>query len=470
MSGNENDNLPEGSQNPIVRNLRGRSVRLPNQPNNNGGMGPMGNGQSTSESLLHAQQTVQPHMMHHQSISGGLAEPQTTAGLDLDFESMYNSTQNHSISNDLAFSNAIQPMSGFSQQQVYSENNNIFSVPDSAFPIPAPRARVFHGYTFTDLKIRFENPMLTDARLAQTRALGALEALLANPPVLPENTVEEMHPKKVFPDYIKLEDNASKAGRQVAEKLNNEIAAESQKIDRERNNEAAKRSRRLKNENLDNANKKLVENALHIAWLEAQLSAMGGRPEAFNTIDPNIKRRLHGKIIESRDEFYEHRKKDKSSRDTKRRSEHNKKRALQKRELNERAARQCAEADQAENVEDVIEVATSAPPDGAAIPPVSDLAQDLAQPGQEQPQSEGQAQDLAQPGPEQPQSEGQVQDLAQPGPEEQTQSEGQVQYQDQDQGQGQGDEANDATLADDALLDESFMLIEDDNELDPCLA
>ncbi|GAB0133764.1 hypothetical protein EsDP_00002161 [Epichloe bromicola] len=446
MSGNNNDNLPEGSQNQFVRNLRGRSVRLPNQPNNNGGMSLPGNGQSASGSLPHAQ-TVQPHLLH-QSISGGLPAPQTTAGLGLDFQGMYNSTQNHAIANGLAFSDVIQPMSGFSQQQVYSQTNNLFSVPDSAFPIATPRGRVFHGYSFKDLKIRFENPTLTDARLVETRVLAALEAALANPPVLPENTIEEMDPKKVFPDYIKLEDDASKAGRLAAEKINNEIAAESQKIDRERNNEAAKRSRRLKNENLDNANKKLVENALRIAWLEAQLSAMGGRPEAFDTIDPSVKRRLHGKIIESRDEFYEHRKRQKSHSDTKKRSEHNKKRAIQKRELNERAARQCAEADQAENVEDVVVVATSASPDEAAIPPASGLAQ---------------------PGPEQPQSEGQVQDLAQPGPE-QAQSDGQVQDQGQAQGQGEGDEANDATLADDADLDDTFMLMENDNEWDPCLA
>ncbi|QPH12078.1 hypothetical protein C2857_004128 [Epichloe festucae Fl1] len=468
MSGNDNDNLPEGSQDQIVRNLRGRSVRLPAQPINNGGMGLQGNGQSTSGSLPHAQ-TVEPHQLHHQSISGGLAAPQTTAGLGLDFQGMYNSTHNHTISNNLAFSDVLQPMSGFSQQQVYSQTNNLFSVPDSAFPIVTPRGRVFHGYTFKDLKIRFESPTLTDARLLEARVLGALEALLANPPVLPENTVEEMNPKQVFPDYIKLEDDASKAEQLAAEKINNEIATESQKVDRERNNEAAKRSRRLKNENLDNANKRLVENALHIAWLEAQLSAMGGRPEAFDTIDPNVKRRLHGKIIESRDEFYEQRKRDKSTRDTKKRSEHNKKRALQKRELNERAARQCAEADQAENVEDVIEVASSASPDEAVIPPASGLAEAVIAPASGLaeaviapasglaeaviPPASGLAEaviapasGLAHPGPEQPQSEG------------------------HDQDQGQGDEANDATLADDADLDGSFMLMENDNEWDPCLA
>ncbi|KAG6016759.1 hypothetical protein E4U43_003160 [Claviceps pusilla] len=359
MSANNNGTLPEGAQNQVIRQLRGRSVLLSAQNrNNSGGMSLPMVSQAASGSNFLSAQGIQPHMMHRQSSSGGLAMP-----------GMYGSAQSHSISHTLPFPNVPQPVSGFTQQQqqpqqaqqLYSQSDNTFQLPTSIFetgPSSVFNGRVFHGYTFKDLKIEFGLSNLTDTRQAQLRALSRLEHLTENPPVLPENTIEEMQPKQVFPDYVKLADDASKAELRAAELINNEIAAESLRVDRERNNEAAKRSRRLKNENLDNANKLLVQNALHIAWLEAQLSAMGGRPEAFDSINPNIKQRLHAKIRENRDSFYEKRKKEKNKRDTKKRSEHNRKRAAQKRQLNERTVRQCIEADQAEKMlENAIQVA-----------------------------------------------------------------------------------------------------------------
>ncbi|KAG6008492.1 hypothetical protein E4U54_008697 [Claviceps lovelessii] len=375
MSANNNGTLPEGAQNQVIRQLRGRSVLLSAQNrNNSGGMSLPMVSQAASGSNFLSAQGIQPHMMHRQSSSGGLAMP-----------GMYGSAQSHSISHTLPFPNVTQPVSGFTQQQqqqpqqaqqLYSQSDNTFQLPTSIFetgPSSVFNGRVFHGYTFKDLKIEFGLSNLTDTRQAQLRALSRLEHLTENPPVLPENTIEEMQPKQVFPDYVKLADDASKAELRAAELINNEIAAESLRVDRERNNEAAKRSRRLKNENLDNANKLLVQNALHIAWLEAQLSAMGGRPDAFDSINPNIKQRLHAKIRENRDSFYEKRKKEKNKRDTKKRSEHNRKRAAQKRQLNERTVRQCIEADQAEKMlENAIQVAVQGVSETASNAAIAD--------------------------------------------------------------------------------------------------
>ncbi|KAG5927708.1 hypothetical protein E4U42_001913 [Claviceps africana] len=468
MSGNNNKNVPERTQNQPIRHLRSRSVLLSTQNNNSGGMSlPMG-GQTASGSTFMPAQSIQPHMMHRRSGSGGLAMPQATGDIGLGIQGMYNSAQSHAMSQSLPFSSLTQPvsgLSGFGQQQLYSPSDHTFQVPGSAFETGTSSifsGRVFHGYTFKDLKIEFVVPNLTDIRQAQLRALRRLECLTENPPVLPENTVEEMRPKKVFPDYVKLGEDASKAEQLAAEKINNEIAAESLRVDRERNNEAAKRSRRLKNENLENANKLLVQNALHIAWLEAQLSAMGGCPDAFDSINPNIKQRLHGKIIDSRDSFYERRRKEKSKMDIKKRSEHNRKRAAQKRALNERTVRQCIEADQAEKMlEDTVEVAaegaaetvteTSATDAAAEDATVDDAAVDAGVDIADSTVSdEGVADPITQPGLDQPRP-----DLPQG----------------QDQDQSQDGQSNDAiSFSQDGVLNDSLMLMDNENDWDDRLA
>ncbi|KAG5958970.1 hypothetical protein E4U58_005170 [Claviceps cyperi] len=295
-------------------------------------------------------QSSQSHVLCHQSDSQILAMPQLTRNIDIDMQGMYSPAQNHAISCGLSFPNISPPVSGFTQQQqqLYSQPHNGFQTPIPALDTDSSNgfnSCRFLGFTFQDLKLQFGGAYVADSRQAQMRALRRLEYLTENPPALPENTVEEMPPKKVFPDYVKLAVDASAAELEAAEKINNAIAQESLRVDRERNNEAAKRSRRLKNENLDNANQQLVQNALQIAWLEAQLSALGGCPEAFNSISPNIKKRLHDKIIDRRDQYYERRRKEKGKRETRKRSEHNRRRAAQKRELNEHTIRQCLGAD-----------------------------------------------------------------------------------------------------------------------------
>ncbi|KAG5984311.1 hypothetical protein E4U55_005282 [Claviceps digitariae] len=440
MSTNNNGNLPEGAQDQVIRQLRGRSVLLSAQNNNCGGMSLPMVGQAASGSPFLPAQSMQPHMMHHQPGSGGLAMPQATRDLGIDIQGMYSAAHSHAgISHGLPFPNVTQPVSGFTQQQhLYSQSDNTFQLPSPTYETGTSiflNGRVFYGYTFKDLKIEFGVSTLADTRQAQLRALRRLECLTENPPVLPENTVEEMQPKKVFPDYIKLADDASKAEKRAAERINNEIAAESLKVDRERNNEAAKRSRRLKNENLENANKLLVQNALHIAWLEAQLSALGGRPDAFDSISPNIKQRLHGKISDSRDSFYEKRKKEKNKRDTKQRNEHNRKRAAQKRQLNERTVRRCIEADRAEEMLEDEVAAVNAAVD-AAVDAGVDIA-DLTLP------DEAIADPTPQPEPDQPQS----------------------------QDQNQGGESNEAfPFTEDGALNDSLLLMDVGHEWDTRIA
>ncbi|KAG6057652.1 hypothetical protein E4U17_001111 [Claviceps sp. LM77 group G4] len=338
MSGNKNKNsrnLPEGVQSQGVGHRPCHSML----------------DATSATSFMPAAQSSQSHMLCHQSDSRILAMPQPTRDLGIDMQGMYSPAQNHAISCGLSFPNISPPVSGFTQSQqqsLYSQSNNGFQTPLPAFETDSSNgfnSCRFLGFTFRDLKLQFGGADLADSRQAQIRALRRLEYLTENPPALPENTVEEMQPKKVFPDYVKLAPDASAAELEAAEKINNAIAQESLRIDRERNNEAAKRSRRLKNENLDNANQQLVQNALQIAWLEAQLSALGGCPEAFDSISPNIKKRLHDKIIDRRDRYYERRRKEKGKRETRKRSEHNRRRAAQKRELNERTIRQCLRAD-----------------------------------------------------------------------------------------------------------------------------
>ncbi|KAG6007907.1 hypothetical protein E4U21_005385 [Claviceps maximensis] len=471
MSANNNGILQEDAQNQVIRQLRNRSVLLSAQNNNGAGMSLPMAGQAASGSTFLPAQSMQPHMMHHQSGSGGLAMPQAIRDLGMDMQGMYGSAQSHAISHSLPFPNVTQPMSGFTpQQQLFSQTDNAFQLPISTFETGSTNVfngRVFHGYTFKDLKIEFGVPNHGDTRQAQLRAVKRLEYLTENPPVLPENTVEEMHPKQVFPDYVKLADDASKAEQLAAEKINNEIAAESLKVDRERNNEAAKRSRRLKNENLENANNLLVQNALHIAWLEAQLSAIGGRPDAFDSINVNIKQRLYGKIRDSRDSFYEKRKKEKSKRDTKRRSEHNRKRAAQKRQLNERTVRQCIEADQAQKMlEASIEVdaqGTSAIVSGAAdigVTVTESVAADgsVADSGIDIADSTLGDEDVAD-------------TIAQPEPDQPEPGQAQPQPQSQDQDQDQSDEPNDAfSVAQDGTLIDTLMLMEAETVWDPRLA
>ncbi|KAG6187316.1 hypothetical protein E4U36_008176 [Claviceps purpurea] len=341
MSGTKNKNsrnLPEGVQSQGVGHRRCHSML-----------------DATSATSFMPAQSSQSHVLCHQSDSRILAMPQPTRDIGIDMQGMYSPAQNHAISCGLSFPNISPPVSGFTQQQqqqqLYSQSNNGFQTPIPAFDTDSSNgfnSCRFLGFTFRDLKLQFGGADLADSRQAQMRALRRLEYLTENPPALPENTVEEMQPKKVFPDYVKLAPDASAAELEAAEKINNAIAQESLRIDRERNNEAAKRSRRLKNENLDNANQQLIQNALQIAWLEAQLSALGGCPEAFDSISPNIKKRLHDKIIDRRDRYYERRRKEKGKRETRKRSEQNRRRAAQKRELNERTIRQCIRADKSD--------------------------------------------------------------------------------------------------------------------------
>ncbi|KAG6088127.1 hypothetical protein E4U15_006776 [Claviceps sp. LM218 group G6] len=370
--------------------------------------------------------------------------PQPTRDVGIDMQGMYSPAQNHAISCGLSFPNISPPVSGFTQQQqqqqqLYSQSNNGFQTPIPAFDTDSSNgfnSCRFLGFTFRDLKLQFGGADLADSRQAQMRALRRLEYLTENPPALPENTVEEMQPKKVFPDYVKLAADASAAELEAAEKINNAIAQESLRIDRERNNEAAKRSRRLKNENLDNANQLLVQNALQIAWLEAQLSALGGCPEAFDSISPNIKKRLHDKIIDRRDRYYERRRKEKGKRETRKRSEHNRRRAAQKRELNERTIRQCLRADKS-IVRHVKSFQVGLAADAAAVAneaAVDDIMLD----------DEGVVLSPDQPAPKQPQGQS---------------------------GQGQDGEPGDGySFAEDGALNESFILVGHENEWENRLA
>ncbi|KAG5955308.1 hypothetical protein E4U57_003558 [Claviceps arundinis] len=366
--------------------------------------------------------------------------PQPTRDIGIDMQGMYSPDQNHAISCGLSFPNISPPVSGFTQQQqqqLYSQANNGFQTPVPAFDTDSSNgfnSCRFLGFTFRDLKLQFGGADLADSRQAQMRALRRLEHLTENPPALPENTVEEMQPKKVFPDYVKLAADASAVELEAAEKINNAIAQESLRIDRERNNEAAKRSRRLKNENLDNANQQLVQNALQIAWLEAQLSALGGCPEAFDSISPNIKKRLHDKIIDRRDRYYERRRKEKSKRETRKRSEHNRRRAAQKRELNERTIRQCLRADKS-NVRHMKSFQVGLAADAAVA---NEAAADEIM------LDEGVVLSPDQPAPKQPQGQS---------------------------GQGQDGESGDGySFAEDGALNESFILVGHENEWENRLA
>ncbi|KAG6109070.1 hypothetical protein E4U31_007178 [Claviceps sp. LM219 group G6] len=430
MSGNKNKNsrnFPEGVQGQGVGHRRCHSML-----------------EATSATSFMPAQSSQSHMLCHQSDSRILAMPQPTRDVGIDMQGMYSPAQNHAISCGLSFPNISPPVSGFTQQQqqqqqLYSQSNNGFQTPIPAFDTDSSNgfnSCRFLGFTFRDLKLQFGGADLADSRQAQMRALRRLEYLTENPPALPENTVEEMQPKKVFPDYVKLAADASAAELEAAEKINNAIAQESLRIDRERNNEAAKRSRRLKNENLDNANQLLVQNALQIAWLEAQLSALGGCPEAFDSISPNIKKRLHDKIIDRRDRYYERRRKEKGKRETRKRSEHNRRRAAQKRELNERTIRQCLRADKS-IVRHVKSFQVGLAADAAAVANEAVVDEIMLD-------DEGVVLSPDQPAPKQPQGQS---------------------------GQGQDGEPGDGySFAEDGALNESFILVGHENEWENRLA
>lgn len=384
--------LPDGGDTGSARVRRDRLARrqtaMGREDLHHGLVGGQPAPDSSGLCLLHA--GVPPHMAGRQSsASGGLFLPQALDAVDSSLHGgSFSPGQNRIVSNGLAFPSVLQTLPGGYQARRdpynhqpdpvvhhhYTSNNSHQPQPhQSGGKLPSrsvnvgPSHLLFQGYSLEQLKIRIGG--LSDPHELQKthkRVMRALQRPMIDPPVLPENTIGEMDPKQVFPDYVKLADDASREERAAAEIINNRIAAESQRVDRERNNEAAKRSRRLKSENLDNANQRLVDNAFHIAWLEAVVSSLGGMPETYYTIDSAIVQSIRHAIAQRRDACYEQRRKDRTKKETKKRSQRHKNRTRQKRDLNQRAARQYAEAAQAQALSAGAHLAGSPPADAAS--------------------------------------------------------------------------------------------------------
>lgn len=203
----------------------------------------------------------------------------------------------------------------------------------------------FEGYPLGSVPIRMPDDC-DDAELA--RRLQALqqnqEYHRRHPPVIPDHTLGDMDEKKVFPDFLKFPPNATNAERTAIERENNRIAAKQQKDDRARNNEAAKRSRLAKAEALLNSTHLNVDQSIQIEFLEAQLILLGGDPLEFRKLTPDKLAKIRTTITDRMEDVYNARKKEKSEADSRRRPQRNKRRQVLKAEVNERFARQRAEA------------------------------------------------------------------------------------------------------------------------------
>ncbi|KHN97911.1 uncharacterized protein MAM_04300 [Metarhizium album ARSEF 1941] len=168
-----------------------------------------------------------------------------------------------------------------------------------------------------------------------------------NPPVIPDHTLGEMTPKRVFPDFIKPSQSTSPEEKLMMERENNRLAAQLQKEDRARNNEAAKRSRLAKSEALCNATKLNITQFIRIAWLEAKVIGLGGSLADFDAIRPDMLLKIRNDVLARMDAVYAQRKKNKAEEESRRRALRNKERQRKKAAANERFARQRAEATRA---------------------------------------------------------------------------------------------------------------------------
>ncbi|KAK2595957.1 hypothetical protein QQS21_006487 [Conoideocrella luteorostrata] len=330
--------MPDGNGRGGILDHRNPSGHRPNS-GGNGNQTIHVNHQQDPTPSLGRPQNAQAHM-GAPAAQRGYSMPQPMNNLGGDMQSIYGTNMNN-VTPDLSmFQNMMTPIPNYSFPMQYPPTQ-VPARPEG--PRLADRLPVFDGVTLDMLNIFFGVINNDERRRAvERKVVEYFHDTLDHPPVLPENTIPQMGPKDVFPDFVKYPDTSPTNNLSAARRMNDSIASKSQTVDRHRNNEAAKRSRKVKAENLENANIQLVENTLHIAWLQGQLCALGGRPEAYDEVSELTKENIYKLITSKREVNYEKRKKEKLRRDAKKRSEQSKKRHRQKRELNERTARATA--------------------------------------------------------------------------------------------------------------------------------
>ncbi|TWU75524.1 hypothetical protein ED733_005795 [Metarhizium rileyi] len=273
-----------------------------------------------------------------------------------------------------------QAVSGVIPYQAAASMQTRAHAPAAPFASPAPgtgeQTEVrFEGFPLELVRLSIQDN--GDAEELSRRRLAIeknQEEHRKNPPVIPDHTLGDMSPKKVFPDFIKPVSSASPEDKLATERENNRLAAQLQKEDRARNNEAAKRSRLAKSEALANATSLNVTQSIRIAWLEVKVIGLGGDPAEFASVRPDMLDRLRERVLARMDAIYAQRKKNKAEEDSRKRAIRNKERQRKKAAANERYARQRAEASRAAAAASA-SASASASPDTQAQPTGMMMAQ-----------------------------------------------------------------------------------------------
>ncbi|KZZ94197.1 hypothetical protein AAL_05164 [Moelleriella libera RCEF 2490] len=343
------DNFAQDNDNGVVRNLRGRSV----QYQSGVATGPTGKRvkRATDHAGLALPQGINNSMMQEATMPGALVLPMgfeqapsnnadgfVAVNQHLNHQQQQLASQSHLFGNGLTGEGAL--LNNFIDGTTGLEESDSFDMAQEAsMDLHHNQAPSFRGLTLEELHVpgaHFLSPN------HQARVIEEFQRPLTRPPLLPENRVEELNAKQVFPDYIRGEDHPDPAFRLAAEEMNNAMALEMQRVDRERNNSAAKRSRRVKHENLTNASIRVVGDSMQVAWLRASLTALGGDPDAFYNISQDFITGYRESIYRERCEAEEMRKRERSRRDTQRRSELHRARTRKKQELNALATHHCS--------------------------------------------------------------------------------------------------------------------------------